>query len=57
MISTIAILGGGQAGAQAIDTLRREVVAPALSSIKHANHENPHLIFDLETLGLSVHAT
>ena len=24
MISTILILGGGQAGAQAIDTLRRE---------------------------------
>jgi hypothetical protein len=36
---------------------RLEVAAPALIIIKRANHEIPHLAFDLETLGLSVHAT
>jgi NADPH-dependent 2,4-dienoyl-CoA reductase/sulfur reductase-like enzyme len=39
MISTIAILGGGQAGAQAIDTLRREGFAGRLVLIG----EEPHL--------------
>jgi 3-phenylpropionate/trans-cinnamate dioxygenase ferredoxin reductase subunit len=38
MISTIAILGGGQAGAQAIDTLRREGFAGRLVLIGNEPH-------------------
>jgi len=39
MISTIAILGGGQAGAQAVDTLRREGFGGRLVLIG----DEPHL--------------
>jgi NADPH-dependent 2,4-dienoyl-CoA reductase/sulfur reductase-like enzyme len=46
MISTIVAVGGGQAGAQAVDTLRREGFAGRLLSICDEQLADPNLAFE-----------